>query len=102
MALSKLAAHLPKSLLPEALEAAHQIQDKYFCAVALQGFLPRLGKLPVAFDDWMKILDVLAYQNRAQFLSSLPDSRPIAISLCDRDAFLEVLKSVQAVCKQWP
>ena len=88
--------------MPEALDVTHQIQDKYHCANALRYLLSYLGKLSISFDEWTKMLNVLAYQNRMQLLSALPYTRPIVTQLCDHATFLKVLKAVQKVCQQWP
>ena len=101
-ALRELAEYLPAALLPEALEMTYQIKDQYFCANALQGLLPYLSNLFISFDDWVKILDTLAYQNRDQLLSVLPVSRSITIQFSDRDTVLKILQSVREVCEQWP
>ena len=102
MALSNMAQYLPEVLLPGAFDTIWAIQDKYYCANALQGYLPYLGYLSMSFTQLTDILDILAYQNRAQLLDALPQIRPMIIRLGNEQAFSETLKAVRDVCQQWP
>jgi uncharacterized membrane protein YkvA (DUF1232 family) len=100
--LSELEKNLPSELLSEALKIVWLIQDKYYCANALRGFIPYLETLSIPFSDWVRVLDTLAYQNRSILLTALPDSRATVIRLGNSQAFSEILQAVRDVCQQWP
>ena len=97
-----MAQHLSEALLSEALDIIWVIKDKYYCARALQGFLPYLEQLSISFTQWADVFEILAYQNRAQLLNALPSSRPMIINLGNEQAFSETLQAVRDVCQQWP
>ncbi|MEM1281834.1 MAG: hypothetical protein AAGG53_17890, partial [Cyanobacteria bacterium P01_H01_bin.152] len=101
-ALSALAEHLPEALLPKALNVIWDIHDKYYCAIALQSFLPHLEQLAMAFRQWVSVLEILAYQNRTQLLSALPQSKLTLVRLGSEQAFSDTLQVVRDVCQQWP
>ncbi|MDV3350740.1 NB-ARC domain-containing protein [Leptothoe sp. LEGE 181152] len=101
-ALSALAEHLPESLWPEALDITRDIKDNYYCANALQRFLPYLEQLSISFTQWTDVLDTLAYQNRSQLINTLPKSRSMIVSFGHEQAFSETLQAVRDVCQQWP
>ncbi|MFG6101674.1 NB-ARC domain-containing protein [Leptothoe sp. EHU-05/26/07-4] len=94
--------HLPKSRWSEALDIVWSIKDKYYCANALQGFLSYLEPLSKSFTQWTDVIDILAYQKRAQLLNALPKIRPMIISFGKEQAFSETLQAVREVCRQWP
>ncbi|MEO1391347.1 MAG: NB-ARC domain-containing protein [Cyanobacteria bacterium J06634_5] len=102
IALSAIAQHLPTGLLSTAIAMIWDIQDNYFRAQALQAFLPALEQLSIPFHEWAKMLDIIAYQNRSELLTALPDSRPIVTRLGDDNTFPAILQAVRDVCRQWP
>ncbi|MGB7086162.1 MAG: hypothetical protein WBD47_11465, partial [Phormidesmis sp.] len=101
-ALSAMAPHLPSEVMPEASKIIWSIQDKYFCANALQSFLPALEQLSIPFPEWVRVLDILAYRNRADLLEALPDSRATLTRLGDSITLPAVLQAMRDVCQQWP
>ncbi|MEO0396445.1 MAG: apoptotic protease-activating factor, partial [Cyanobacteria bacterium P01_A01_bin.137] len=101
-ALRGLAEHLPEPLWSEVLDIVWDIKDKYYCAIALQGFLSYSEQLSKSFTQWTGVIDVLAYQDRAQLLNALPKIRSMMISLGNEQAFSETLQAVRDVCRQWP
>ncbi|MEL7353372.1 MAG: hypothetical protein AAFN38_18260, partial [Cyanobacteria bacterium J06560_5] len=100
--LASVANHLPSQLLSQSLEIIWTIQDKYYCAKALQAFLPALEQLSIPFSEWARTLDIIAYQNRSEILKALPNSRPIVTRLGDSKTFPAILQAVREVCQQWP
>ena len=100
--LNGLVKYLPSELRQTALDIIWQFKDKYYCANTLHTFLPSIDEFSISFDDWEKVINMLAYKNRRHFLSVIPHARPIIIQLGDKKAFSDTLQAAREVCQQWP
>ncbi|MEM9218690.1 MAG: NB-ARC domain-containing protein [Cyanobacteria bacterium P01_F01_bin.150] len=101
-ALRGLVKFLPQELLINLLPEMQEFEDRYYCASAWQGLLPRIEELSPDPDCLIEALDTLAYQNRKQFLETLPKLRVTLTRLGGENTVMECLQVMREVCGQWP
>ena len=100
-ALSRLAPHLPSSLLPEALEAARAIENEQHRASALSGLAPHLPESTNELAFWCEILSVLSCCQRKDFLTDLVKLDRVILALGGTEALRQAVRGIQDVCRQW-
>jgi hypothetical protein len=103
-AISKLAPHLPRDTVPEALQAAVRIEDSASQREAVGSLAHRLAEFgpAAAYGAWGVILSALPKRSRRDVVMLLSELLPLAERLGDREAVRRALDAVEATSRWWP
>ena len=89
-------------MLINLLFVTQTFEDQYYGASAWQGLLFRIEALSPDCACLADALDTLAYQDRKQFLGTLPKLRVTLARLGGEDTVMDCLQVMREVCEQWP
>jgi hypothetical protein len=102
-ALVSLVPYLPNNLLAEVFEeTAQNIQPEYEQAKIFSVAISQLDPRSIDFSFWSKMLHILAWRDRVEFLQDIPKLAPIIVHLSDRITLELIAQNISEVCQHWP
>jgi hypothetical protein len=101
-ALISLMPYLPNNLLTEVFEIAQNIQPEYEQAKIFSVAISQINLISIDFSFWSKMLHILAWRDRVEFLQDIPKLAPITVHLSDRVILELIAQNIYEVCQQWP